>query len=359
MSLFQNLLNLHVGITQEENFFTEIFVSVLKRDHAILKQFLSQIVGMRIQSDSIRVESQVYYPAFKGHEMGSRPDVVIRLYSKNHYDVVIIESKLGSREGKNQLDRYAIQAIKRFSDARHRYLLYITRSYDPKDETRLSSHIPKYVKLVYGTWSKFYSILTIQPKDSLVDEMMAFMEENGMAENNKLYPADLASMNAFPRLIDFMQSSLEGEVEDKFRSVLGCKPKDIFGEQARFEYRMVLWGLIGNDLSFLLGYFFDKSGRDYPQLGLLIEIPPKSPHWSNIAKALKSLSENPPNKTAMWDINDLDHPENWTSLFVHESLSNILGNRDHLQAIRKRFIWYLDQVAAIKKRYPSLPWKSH
>lgn len=350
---------MHVGTTHVENFFTEIFASVLKRNHAILRQFLSQIVRVPGKAYSIKVESQIFFPRLEGHEKGSRPDVVIKLYyRKNKYDLVFIESKLGSREGKNQLEYYAEQSSKRFSDARYRYLVYITRTFDPKDETKVTAKTNKRVKFVYTTWSKFYSLLNNYRTDSLVDEMMFFMEENGMAENNKLLPVDLSSMTAFPRLIDFLQTSLEGEVQKKYDSVLRIKTNDIFGYQARLYNDVVLWGAISNDWCFLLGYFFDENGRDYPQLGLSIEINPKSPHWSEIASALKHVAASPTNKTVSWEIRNLDHPENWTDLFIHESLTNILGNRDHLQAIQRRFLWYLDQVEAIKKKYPTLPWKS-
>jgi hypothetical protein len=359
MSLFQRLLGFHTGTTQTENFFTEIFVSVLNHNPTITRYFLNQFIKLPEKIDRIRVDPQVTFQKLRGHEQDSRPDVVITLDFEEGKDLVFIESKLGAREGPNQLIRYAEQ-LKNISEVRHRYLIYITQSYDPKDEVKITGNSGEHVKFIHATWSRFYSSLKDFRKDTLVDEMMLFMEENGMAENNVLLPVDVSSMTVFPRLLDFMQTSLEGEVENKYRSVLGYKPENIYGDQARYEGRVILWKELGQDWAFGVGYFFDKGGREYPSLGVLIEIDPMSSHWNKIASALKKVADNPTdraNKTVSWEILELDNPDNWTNLYFHESLLNIIAKPDHLQAIRLRLLWYLDQIAAIKKRYPFLPWK--
>jgi len=360
MSLFSKLLSLHSGITPEENFFTEVFVAVLSRNKELLREFLHRFFEYSEEYYSSRVESQVSLSRLEGHESGSRPDVVIELFNgeSDTYDLILIESKLGSLEGPNQLARYAEHLAVTFSGARNRYLVYITRNFDPKDWPKVTGRVGERIIVKTIRWSQFYSLLQDFRQDSLLDEMAIYMEENGMTEKNKLLPTDLSAMTAFPRLIDFMQSSLEGEVEQKFKAVLGCKPRDLFGMQARSEGRVIWWHEINRDWAFGVGYFFDEGGREYPSIGLLIEIDPKSSHWQEIAPVLKQVADDLNEKAVSWQIFDLEHPENWTRLLIQESIANILANSDHLLAIRKRLLWYLDQVEAIKKRYPSLPWNS-
>ena len=76
-------------------------------------------------------------------------------------DVVFVESKIGSREGQDQLMHHAVQ-LSAVPNVRHRRLVYITRDYDPKNEDEIvgglrGSDAP--VGLVSLRWDGFYRTL--------------------------------------------------------------------------------------------------------------------------------------------------------------------------------------------------------
>ena len=96
-----------------------------------------------------------------------------------------------------------------------------------------------------------------------------------MAENTHLLPTDISALAAFPRLLNFMQTSLEGEVDDKYKKILGIKPIPIFDHQARYDGRVMLWNYINrNDWAVGIGYSLCLSGKEFPKLEAFIEIVP-------------------------------------------------------------------------------------
>ncbi len=358
MALFRKLLSLHGKITPEENFFTEVFVAVLNRNEGLLSEFLRRFLNYSEQYDSVRIESQVSFTRLPEHDMGSRPDVVIQIFTEEAdvYDVVFIESKLGSSEGKNQLSRYADHLVEDFGGSRQRHLVYITSYFDPKESPMGVSD--GRVKFAQIRWNQFYRLLKDFRQDALVDEMALFMEENGMAEETQLLPGDLFAMTAFSRLTDFMMNSLDGEVRAKFTSVLGVPPapvKDMINN-LRAHKRLMLFGYPTGEWWFGIGYFWH--GNEYPTLGLIIEINARSSRWDEIARVLRQISLNPTAPGFAWGSYSLDQPQSWAGIHTGESLASIAQEPEHLNKIKDKFLGYLDQVAIIKNTYPSLPWVS-
>ncbi len=357
MPLFQKLLNLHTSVIPEEDFFTEIFVAILSRNKDLVTAFLARFLNVSEAYYDIRVQSQVSLAALAGHNMGSRPDVLIQLFTEDAYDLILIESKLGSSEGDRQLSRYADHLAETFSGARERYLLYITRSYDPKDAEQVIGKPNDHVHFKQIRWSQFYDLLKSFRSDSLVDEMAIFMEENQMAENTQLLPADLFAMTVVPRLMDFMVDSLEGEVKEKFVNVLGVQPYPIkLDFQLREQSRLIVYQYVNNHWWFGVGYFFDRAGKKYPDLGMNIEISAKSTRWNDIASGLQQIYTDLGSKDSRWKTYGLSQPQSWAGLAVRESIAGIADSPDHLHVIKQKLMSYLDDVATLKTKYPSLPW---
>lgn len=98
-------------------------------------------------------------------------------------DVVIVESKIGSKEGQEQLRRYA-EHLEEMADFGGKTLAYITRAYDPADPDKVLSGLGEDVRFVQLRWHDFYrSLQKAAEQDALVEEVMAFMEEQGMARS--------------------------------------------------------------------------------------------------------------------------------------------------------------------------------
>ncbi len=90
--------------------------------------------------------------------------------------MVMIESKIGSREGPEQLRRYA-EHLEGMADFSSKALVYITRGYDPKDSSEILSGLSESMRFKQLRWHDFYRFLLTVEKDALVEEVMAFMEE--------------------------------------------------------------------------------------------------------------------------------------------------------------------------------------
>jgi hypothetical protein len=360
MSLFQQLLNLHSGKRPEENFFTEVFVSILSRNKEILPEFLTRFLDISQNYAGYEVKSQVDLPPLSVHDHGSRPDVEIKLYhgESGMYDLVMIESKIRSIEGKNQLERYAEQLL---SDghARNRYLLYITRFYDYKDFPGKKYQDNGNMTFKQLRWREFYTLLKGFCQDSLVAEAVSFMEENGMTDNVQLKSTDLADMKSFPRIFEFMFKSLEDEIEKKFTRIIGEKrpsPQE-FIYQLRENHCFVYSASAGIDWWFGIGYFWQGQDDD-PSIGLNIEIDADSTRWNEIAMILKQVVADSYTPVFVWKSYDLEKQGTYAGIWILESLSSLGDGPDLLDRVRNRFSLYLDQVEIIKTKYPSLPWPS-
>ncbi|MDQ3863514.1 MAG: DUF4268 domain-containing protein [Actinomycetota bacterium] len=149
--MLSRLLRFHGGTVRLEDFFSEIVAHLLSTYPELCLSWLNQygVLPTHEKYSHINITTQRPFDALEAHQHASRPDVVIELSEgfsaeaahDQHSgevpvpptDVVFIESKVGSREGEDQLKRHAEQ-LSAIPDIRHRRLVYITRDYDPKDE---------------------------------------------------------------------------------------------------------------------------------------------------------------------------------------------------------------------------------
>jgi hypothetical protein len=149
VSLLSRLLHFQGSIVRLEDFFTEIFAHLLSTYPDLCVAWLSESGALPTDNkySHVNVTTQTSFDALEDHRYSSRPDVVIELSESVSSeivsdqdpdevpapltDVVFIESKVGSREGEDQLKRYAEQLVA-IPHARRRKLVYVTRNYDPR-----------------------------------------------------------------------------------------------------------------------------------------------------------------------------------------------------------------------------------
>lgn len=62
-------------------------------------------------------------------------------------------------------------------------------------------------------------------KGALVEEVMAFMEEQGMARSYCISTTDLATLSGMPRAFEIMEETLGGEVRAKLEAFAGNKSR--------------------------------------------------------------------------------------------------------------------------------------
>lgn len=173
----------------------------------------------------ICVSTQRSFVALDHHDTDSRPDLMIEIYrSPEEFveddavtDVVMIESKIGSKEGPEQLRRYAehLDRMPIFGSKTH---AYITRGYDPKDASEILYGLSENISFEQLRWHDFYRFLQSVKKDALIDEVMTFMEEQGMARSYRLSTTDLMALSGVPRAFEIFDETLGGEVRAELES---------------------------------------------------------------------------------------------------------------------------------------------
>jgi hypothetical protein len=123
----------------------------------------------------------------------------------------MVESKIGSKEGSEQLGRYA-EHLDVMAGFDGKALLYVTRTYDPKDEKAILAGLRNNVRFKQLRWHDFYRFLQGAEKNALVEELMTFMEEHGMARSYPFSITELAALSGIPRAFEIMEETPGGAV---------------------------------------------------------------------------------------------------------------------------------------------------
>jgi hypothetical protein len=366
MSLFQQLLKLHSNNVPLEDFFTEIVAHLFSTNHALLLDWLKYADVLQA-SDYLAsgvTTQKVFQHPIRGDE--KRPDIVIELTSPDAYDIIFIESKVGSQEGYNQLSDYA-EILDSLSGYRHKLLLYITREFDPKEEDRVLQHIPNSeVRFIQLRWHQLYQFLNnLQNQSDLIQETIQFMQEHRMAQNNQFSAIDVLSLANFRSPLKLMEQTMWGKTVEKFEEVLDSHKKIGFRKRRalqniQWHNRYIMgawmperwWCYLGFNLNSI-----DNSG--YSKVYLVLQIDPRSPQKNNIIQVFKKILEhNGVENKFSWIGYSLDNPGGWSSILIEKSLRDFLVEDDHVVTIENFFLEALDELQAIKSQYPQLPWGS-
>src|SRR6478672_2355123 len=251
MSLFGRLINLNTGNIRLEDSFTEIVAYLFSINKEILYAWLeySNLLDTSTCLDAY-ISTQRSFDAFDLHSASScldivielvhepalhstnpatkkrRPDIVIELVHETHRDIIFIESKIDSQEGNCQLSSYANILHHKFSDFRSKTLVYITRDFEPKNESNIFKEISNNtVQFKQLRWHQFHRFLESHLDKFFVQEIVEFMQENNMAHNNQFSSIDVLALTNFTKSLKIIEQTMSGEVIQRFEKVVGVKPK--------------------------------------------------------------------------------------------------------------------------------------
>jgi hypothetical protein len=102
-----------------------------------------------------------------------------------------------------------------------RTLLYVTRGHDPKNLEEVLSGLDSDVHFKQARWHDLYRFLQRARKDALVEEVMFFHKEQGMATGNRFSSMDLLLMSEVPRVFEIFDETLGGEVREELEAFAG------------------------------------------------------------------------------------------------------------------------------------------
>ncbi len=177
--------------TPREDYFTETFVAVIERYDELRRALAGWLAGLEVEKIwSVRIETQ---RSFSVADSGTprRPDVWMEVKDVDdacHW--IIVENKIDSGEGENQLSDYA-KILEACSGVEEKTLVYITKfssSTDPPSG--------KGVKFKHLRWPRVYDFLRKKLRDAnesweLVNELLKLMEDWNM--DGKLSKSQLRS----------------------------------------------------------------------------------------------------------------------------------------------------------------------
>lgn len=357
MSLFGRLLNLNTGSIPLEDFFTELVAYLFSKNKEILYAWLKDLNLLSTNTYlDVYISTQREFEPLDGHLLGSRPDLLIELVDDTSRSIIFIESKIASQEGYEQLSRYA-EILSKLPGFHEKFLLYITRDFEPKDKAVIFKNIPdSIVHFKQLRWHQFHRFLQSHASTMLVQEVIAFMNEHQMAHNNQFSSIDIIALANFTRSLKLMEEAMWGEVSQRFEKVLGAiKRQNAALTQMQLHGRYLMTadmpmprGKWWCGLGFMLR---TSSLTDYPTVRLMLEVDHRANQRAEIIEAMKDIC-----KQYAWQAYGLNDAKAWSGIAREESLQNFLSKEDHIAAIKQFFLQTLDELEEIKGKYPKLPW---
>jgi len=369
-SLLGRLFPLFIGPQRVEDLFTEAVARLFERRPEICLNWLDELELITSASGEDQrytsVSTQKSFVALDEHGMGSRPDLIVEVHHaagdeelESSTEIVMIESKIGSWEGQEQLKRYAGH-LSNMSGTR-RTLIYITRAYDPKDEEEILAGT-KGVEFCQLRWHDFYTFLQKVETDALVEEVMLFMEEQRMARSYRFSTADLMALSGVPRAFEIFDETFHGEVQAELVAFAGNKidKKELYTwAPIRNNKRYIMVAhLNGGDLDCFVAYEL-RTPDGYPEARVYLEAWTEQPG----RKVARKASVAAMRKIALrdeWDGAGLDNPAGPLAVWRGQSLASLLHEEDHVAAVKRFFIESIrelrEELTEFKKENPDLPW---
>jgi hypothetical protein len=353
MSLFQRLLKLFPSPVPTEDFFTEILGFLFSTSPHLLKEWLEIEAILPISNAPLfHVSTQQTFAPLANHNgISSRPDIVITVQDGHSQSLIFIESKVGSKEGVDQLSRYA-EILAAQTAVQQRYLVYITRDYDPKEEKSVLKNILD-VKFIQLRWQSIYRFLINQKQTGFITQILRFMEEQRMANSTIFTPTDILALTQIDSVLKLMDETLAEEVEASFIKSVGPArtPRQNFKGLSSHQRYLITANFV-SQMWCGLGYFTQPSGvHNFPSIGIMLEVPPRAAMRNEIITVLKEIAY-----TSDWQGYRLDQPSEWAGITKTKSLRDFMTFDDHVAAIKAYFLEILQEVPEIKQRYPNLQW---
>lgn len=362
MALFNRLLKLKSNeICRLEDFFTEIVAHFFESNLDALVSWLqfSGIVNHKNWHHASLATQKSYENPHEDEE--KRPDLVVELLSDDGTSIVFFESKIGSQEGYKQLESYAA-VLNSLTDYQQKYLVYITRDFDPKDPKEFLQDISSSgIRFIQLRWHQFYQFLSTQPESALIREIKFFMQEHSMAQSNQFSAIDVIALTHFPASLKLMEQAMWGKTLQKFEEVLGSHKAVQFRKRRALQFiqwhgRYIMIASMPDRWHCFLGFQLKvvdsvEHPYDYPVVHLNLEVDPKSPHRKATLQEFKSICEQ-----HHWQGYGLDEIDAWSGIAISRSLRDFLIEADHVVAIENFFLNALESLEKIRQEYPNLPW---
>ncbi len=356
MSLFKQLRELYrPDRFQSEDFHTEIVAQVLRYSDPLTLAWLRGIrVTTLASAEHIEIATQEEFEKLARHSTDSRPDIAIRLVAGGKTELILIESKVSSKQGPTQLQRYAehLAAEKKRKALEKTSLVFITRDYE---SATIAMPTDSSFSFCLTRWFEFYNYLKAHVNnDGLAKELKLFMEENRMSLGKQFRSTDLVAMENILSAKALMDETLQGEVSQKAWKILGLvstikkAPNELRDNKRYVIYRYF------RAVACLIGYWFPHENPDEPVwVGITLYSDPGAPMRKEVIQVFHDWVEK---SGGSWTAQQLDDERAWSYIRKGKAIQSLIGEKDHVRTIKDHFLHLLDEVGQFKQTYPGLPW---
>ena len=309
--------------TPREDYFTEILAAVLERSEALRVAWAAWLARMECSEiRSVRIETQRGFTVEDGGT-GRRPDMWFETIdaSKSRHGI-IVENKIDSGEGENQLADYA-RILKRDSGLKSRTLVFITKFPFEPDFCANSLVEFKHLK-----WSDVYHFLRNEPLEDidgseLAVELLKLMEDWNM--NGTVSAAQLrAAITCFDSEVGRKLHAIQDEAWAS--SGIGTIISDnMNGKKWTYDYQrgsMTASEIPGLGIKLYFGFRFDRrdEGWDVDKIELpspVVTVSPSGTNWE-LGESLSQPSEH-------WTgpIQDMSPNDKWVRQPVHDEMPRL------------------------------------
>lgn len=344
--LFKIKLNSHNN--PYEDYLTELLCYCLQNDKEILNDFLLKfkIYTPNPEEEYLSFHTQEKLKALPNHHCESRPDMVLNFENATIY----FENKISSGEGNKQLKRYAEHLNE--LDVTNKILVYITRDYDKKNIYKITENCTSSIKFIQLRWFEVFHLLKKHKEKPLILELLKFLKDLKLSMNNQFTPTDLITLNSFSNTLNLIDETMFGDVSSLFKKTNGSisQPLTCFTNFKRYD-RYIYTSDQNYKLWCGLGYWMNsKNEKEYPELGLVLEVSPNSSKRKEIIQIFKEIRE----KRENWKSYSLENNTAWSGIYIQESLQTFISSENQIIDIQNYFKEILIELKNIYELYPIL-----
>lgn len=231
--MFKELLKLHGRDsdsyrTRLEDFNTECFSGILKMYNEIKDDFIYTF--MKLPKDNYRVETQL---------RKSLPDTsncIIDIAFIGEKNICLIESKVESKEGYEQLDRYG-KVLDMHYNVNNKYLYYVTKYSDPKNQ---NNEYDKY-KFKQFKWCEVANFLK-KPSHieiPLVKDYIQFLHHYGMEQENTLRKNNITTLHNMQKSVEIIEFHIKNSADQFDKIFNNVSPKWFFDYNHLYEHNRI------------------------------------------------------------------------------------------------------------------------
>lgn len=347
--LFKTLFDIRSHSQNEslEDFFTELFAYSLRTQAELLHSFLKYFRITEVVFEDYQLETQFELDALDQHNTNSRPDIA--LINSNH--IIFFENKINAKEGPFQLKRYA-EHLDNF-DIKNKSLVYITKHYDIKNEDEIFENCTSKIGFIQIRWHQIFHFLKSYNEIQIVKEILIFMKQIHLSMSNQFSPVDILTLSNFSNTRKMLNETMFGKVSKRFKEINNAiSEESTIYTQLRNHDRFTYYVFHEDGLTVFLGYWMNSENeKEYPDLGLYIEIAPSSTNRQPIIDIFSEIVNNYDH----WSEFRLNDPTKHVGITSFKSLQDFLSSENQIAEIQNYFLERLDDLEQMFADFPELP----